>query len=351
MKCLLIVPNRYSIAGILKRGFEENAIETLIVDYDDFVFQPFNSFVKKTEALPNKLKRIWKGRYIKTINAGYLNLYNKLKPEIVFIYNNQFIEPEVLKYFSVKSKILFFLGDNPLYTPTSIYNLHILFFADYIICPNTFWIQQFENMGIKTAVFDCFATDHSKYFKYSPGREKMELFSSDLVYVGHAQKTNWGYKRFLFLNEFKDLNLKAFISGDGYQEKWKNIFPELEKRIITHNRYDSEFNNLVYNCSKICPVETVPSLFNGLHFRLFDSLGAGILPLCEYTKDLDIVFEGIEIPVIRSYGNAKETALYYINNDDERESMVSKMNNRVNMFYSADMVIKRALSVLFHHKL
>lgn len=346
MKCLLIVPHRYSIAGIIRKGLEDNAIEAHIVDYDDFVFKPFNSFVKRTEALPNKIKRIWKGKFIKIINEGYLNLYNRMKPDIVFIYNNQYIDPEVLEYFSEKSKVIFFLGDNPLYTPTSIYNLHILFSADYIICPDTFWIKQLETMGITNAVFDCFATDSSTYFKFNPTKEQRELFSSDLVYVGHAQKTNWGYKRFLFLNEFKDLNLKAFISGDGYQEKWKHIFPELENRIIPHNRYDSEFNNLVYNCSKVCPVETVPSLFNGLHFRLFDSLGAGTLPLCEYTKDLDIVFEGIEIPVIRSYGNAKETALYYINNDNERNSLVNKMNNRVNMIYSADKVIKRALSAL-----
>lgn len=184
MKCLLIVPNRYSIAGILKRGFEENAIETLIVDYDDFVFQPFNSFVKKTEALPNKLKRIWKGRYIKTINAGYLNLYNKLKPEIVFIYNNQFIEPEVLKYFSVKSKILFFLGDNPLYTPTSIYNLHILFFADYIICPNTFGYNSSKIWGLKLPYLIALQLTTPNILSIVPAEKRWNCF--------HLTWSTWG---------------------------------------------------------------------------------------------------------------------------------------------------------------
>lgn len=53
------------------------------------------------------------------------------------------------------------LGDNPLYTPTSIYNLHILFSADYVICPDSMWRDQLTQMGVKNAVFDCFGFNSS----------------------------------------------------------------------------------------------------------------------------------------------------------------------------------------------
>lgn len=347
MKCMFLSPSRYSVTSALNIGLKGNNLDVHLVDYEDFFNSYVNGLVISTESLPYRIKNIWKKSYLKKINAQYFDMYQRIQPELVVVYNNQSIDPSVLRQFKKYSKILFVLGDNPLYSPTNIYNIHILFLADYIICPDTFWRDQLRSMGIKNAEFDCFGIDTVNYFKYTPSEDQMKLYSSDLVYVGNAHKNNWGYKRFLFLNLFRNFNLKAFISGDGYLNRWQELFPDLESHIIPHGRYDHKFNNLVYNCSKIYPVETVPALFNGIHIRVFEALGAEILPICEYTSDLDIVFGDMGIPVIRSYHEAAEIADYYIRNEVMRLEMIRKMRERVHGNYSSKTVVGRALSALF----
>lgn len=66
----------------------------------------------------------------------------------------------------------------------------------------------------------------------------------------------------------------------------------------------------------------MPSLFRGIHVRVFDILGAGILPLCEYSADLERVFEGIELPVIRNYREAEEVAQFWLNDEKRRKSCI-----------------------------
>lgn len=327
-------------------GFRDNGISVNILDYEDFFGRFINYSVNKFEFLPNRIKDIWKVRYINTINKEYLRVYEEANPDIVFIYNNQNIHPEVLEKFSRKSKIVFFLGDNPLYTPTNIYNLQILFSADYIICPDTLWLDQLKKMGIKNIVFDCFGFNPEMYYPLNLTETEKRQYGSDLVYVGNAHKDNWGYKRFLFLNQFEKFNLKVFLSGSGYQKRWKSFFPELSKNIVQHNSYDQKFNNLVYNCSKIGPVELVPSLFNGVHVRVMDLLGAGIFPLCEYSSDLDRVFAGLDIPYIRHYDEASSLADYLLNNEEYRLSLIRQMRDRINSTYSPEKVISRMLASL-----
>ena len=130
-------------------------------------------------------------------------------------------------------------------------------------------------------------------------------------------------------------------------DRWVNFFPELKNKILAHDRFDSSFNNLVYNCSKIAPVEQVPSLFNGIHVRAIDTLGAGILPLCEYSPDLDKVFSGLDIPMIRDYEEGREMARYWLEHDQEREACVQGMRKRVQENYEPSMVIERMTDYVF----
>ena len=244
--------------------------------------------------------------------------------------------------FNKKARVAFMLGDNPLYTPTSIYNLHILFNAAYIISPDTLWAEQLIRMGIQNVHFDSFGFDSGTYSPMKVDEKDFEKLRSDFIYVGSASKTNWGYKRALFLDHFKNLDLKAYISGEG-MERWLNFFPGLTDKIIPHDRFDAAFNNLVYNCSKIAPVEQVPSLFNGIHVRVFDILGSGILPLCEYSPDLVEVFEGIEVPLIENFADIPEVATYWLENEAARKACIHSMRERVLERHAPKMVIQRML--------
>ncbi|MDV7401963.1 hypothetical protein RZS08_61650, partial [Arthrospira platensis SPKY1] len=112
------------------------------VDYQDLHSPRLNRIYNNYTSLPRKVRKYWEDPYIRKTNEGYLEIFRDFQPDLVFIYNNQLVAPGLLEQFKQKARIAFMLGDNPLYTPTSIYNLHILYQADYIISPDTMWRDQ-----------------------------------------------------------------------------------------------------------------------------------------------------------------------------------------------------------------
>jgi len=342
-KCLLILSGSYSIKNSAIKGFMLNNWSVKSVDYRSFANPLLNYLVKNFESLPNRLKKLWKTPYTTKINKEYLRIFKLENPDLVFIYNNQYLLPETLEIIRKESKIVFILGDHPLYTPTNPYNLHLLKYADYIICPDTFWLEQIKIVGINNVYFDFFSYDTESYYPFTPSQEQRKIYNTDLVYIGSAHKTAWGYKRFLFLNHFKMFDLKAYISGDGYANKWSKLFPELKDKIIKHDVVD----NIVYNCSKIAPIELVPSLFNGIHIRVLDVLGSGIFPLCEYSKDLETLFQGLDVPLIKHYSEAEGLTKVLLNDDKYRLMLIKQMRTRVEDTHNPKIVISRMLNKVF----
>lgn len=346
MKCLLLAPTRYPFIQSIVAGIKAAGIDLRTEDYQDFFSPRANSLFNNYTSLPKRLRNWWEEPYVRKANQRYLEIFREFQPDLVFVYNNQLLLPSTLEQFSKKSRIAFMLGDNPLYTPTSIYNLHILFQADYVISPDSMWRDQLSRLGVRNVVFECFGFNSELYHPMVIPGELMEKYRSDFIYVGSASKTNWGYKRALFLDLFKGFDFRAYISGDG-MDRWFEFFPEVKKKIIPHDRFDAGFNNLVYNCSKIAPVEQVPSLFNGIHVRVFDVLGAGILPLCEESADMERVFEGIDIPLIRDYREAPELAAWWLANEEKRKECVRLMRARAAEQYEPSKVVHRMIGKVF----
>ncbi len=346
MKCLLLAPLRYPFIGSITAGMEALGMEYKAVDHQDFFSARVNALYNGYTSLPRKVRSLWEQPYVDKTNREYLRIFEEYRPDLVLIYNDQLIQPDTLDAFKTKSKIAFFLGDNPLYTPTNIHNLSILYRSDHTIVPDSMWRSQLMRMGIDNVHFDCFGINEALYHPMEVSSEQRAEFGSDLAYVGSASKTNWGYKRAMFLHLFSDLDLKAYISGSG-MERWYPSFPGLAEKIHVHERFDVAFNNLLYNCSKIAPVEQVPSLFHGIHVRVFDALGAGILPLCEESADMERVFVGLDLPMIRDYREAAELAKHWIADDKARQDLVAAMRARANAEHAPVLVIQRMMEHLF----
>jgi hypothetical protein len=346
MKCLFLSARRYSVNASLVQGLEANGVETLTVDYEDFFSGGINGFIRKFEALPNRVKGVWKDPYINETNRRYMKIFDSFRPDMVLIYNNQNVQPWLLERFRKSSSIAFILGDHPLYTPTNIYGLRLLFYADYVISPDSFWTGQLAMMGVPNIVNDTFTSDTGTYFRIDPNPEDAERYGSEVAYIGTAHKNSWGYKRFLFLSQFRKFGLKAYMSGDGYSKRWKEYFPELSSSVIAHHSFDTGFNNKVYNYSKVCPVDLVPSLFNGVHVRTWDILGAGSFPLCEYSKDLEAVFSGLGVPLIRKFSEAPDITGYLLRNEQERAEMTAAMKVKAEELHSPEKVVARMLTRL-----
>ena len=94
-------------------------------------------------------------------------------------------------------------------------------------------------------------------------------------------------------------------------------------------------------------MEQVPSLFKGIHVRVFDILGAGILPLCEYSADLETLFSGIDLPLIKNYPEGVELARFWLEKDEKRTTLVQQMRARVLERYTPAHVIRRMTENLF----
>ncbi len=77
--------------------------------------------------------------------------------------------------------------------------------------------------------------------------------------------------------------------------------------------------NTIFNCCKIAPVDTYPGVITGIHPKIFDCIGAGILPIVEYRRDTVSLFSEAEIPIIENYNEMHKIFDYYLNNEDKKD--------------------------------
>ena len=130
-------------------------------------------------------------------------------------------------------------------------------------------------------------------------------------------------------------------------ERWFSYFPDLKDKVIFPNEYISfDVVNTILNCGKIYPIENNVGLINGIHLRVFEAIGSGILPLPEYQKDYNIVFNKVSLPSIPSYDKAAEIVSYFLNHDAERESLIKELKEFVDEYITPDIAVKKILSIL-----
>ena len=148
MKVLQLFPSIYSLAKTFSEGFQKLGYEVELFDYRD----KMNNWEQKINTqmfrLPFSFRKRWNKHHMEIINKIHKENFDKTSPELVIIYNNEMLLPETIKYFSKRSKVVFFLGDNPFYTPTNDYYLDLLFQANLIISPDSFWTEQLKLMGL-----------------------------------------------------------------------------------------------------------------------------------------------------------------------------------------------------------
>lgn len=354
MKTLLFVPKRYSLFDVFKDIFTSQGSEVYTVDYYQFVKKWETKLNAQIFRFPDKYRLKWESYYFERINAYYIEEYNKVKPDIVFVYNNEMILPETMHYFKKKSKVAFFLGDHPFYTPTSRYDLPLLFAADAIFSPDTFWISQLAKMGLKNLHFFNTGIPEDLYFEKELTQEELDQWKRDILYVGLNYTGSWGYKKARFMSHLTEFDLRIY--GNKHWKRWFPFFPALEKCFVERDGYiPVEQMNTMFNAAKIIPIDGNPGLQHGLHIRMFEALGAGALPLLEWQNDLTEIFgEGADLPAAKSYDEIKEIAAYYLNNEAARREKVRWMKqivlerfsivNNANLIFEA-LGLKQGVSV------
>lgn len=346
MKVLLFMPKSYSLAEMLFNGFSENGWDVKIIDYKELLSKWRNRLYERTSGLPNRITKYWKPEYYKEINRQYVALVKAEKPDLVFIYNNQFVFPETLEKISKESKIAFFLGDNPLYSNTFDFNLSILKYSDYTISPDSHWTQELIAIGMPN-IFTEQIGYSSKIFYKTDGipNDLKEKYASDLLFIGSNYGSSAGYKRTMFYDSVRDYGLKIF--GTNEWLKWLSYFPDLENCFtLLKSRVSNEELNYAINCTKIYPIDQNPWLINGIHVRVFETIGANALPIVEWRPDLDTFFNG-HIPSVQKYSDLAKTVEYYLDHEKERVELVSFLRDYVSQKYTPTILVKKMLSWIY----
>jgi spore maturation protein CgeB len=345
MKVLILSPSSYTLDKTFRAGLESLNHEVYHFDYQSSVKNWKNNFNTQVYRISFRFRDKWEQHFMKEINRNHIRHFEEIKPDLVFIYNNEMLLPQTVEYFRKSSKVVFFLGDNPYYTPTNNYYLRLLESADLIISPDSFWIEQLELIGVKNLIFEVFGFNEEINYIVKPTEEQLCSYGSDVLFLGAGYANSWGYKRAKFLNCFTEFKLSVY--GDRHWLRWIEYFPELRSSFkLLKERISFEEMNLYCNCSKVYPVDANPGVLNGLHVRIFDCLGSGILPLVEYRKDIFKVFRDVEVPVIRNYNDAADLARKYINNTSLREKTLNDLRTFAVEKYKPVSVFSRILNSL-----
>jgi hypothetical protein len=350
-KALLLCPPKYS----LKNVFED----ILRLMSDELVFVNVMEYVQKFEIsintqifrLPDSVRSKWINYYQRKINTRFLQEFRREDPDLVFVYNNEMLLPSTIQKMKQTATVIFFLADTPFFTPTNNYFLTILTMGDLVLVPDSFWEQQMRTVGIRNSFYFIPGIDDSSYNNH-PSQELMQKVQErDVLYCGLSYVNSWGFKKALFMSKFTQFDL--VIYGDKHWKKWFHFFPDLKDVFHESGFIPTDLLNAMFNKTKLMPVDGNPAILNGFHIRMFEALGAGVLPLIEYRKDIEErVFNGLDvkIPIIRTYDEGATVAEHYLNNESLRLSTVSAMKDHVLSHYNAEKNAERILELLIRVK-
>lgn len=336
MKVLLLFPPKYGFLEGIKLALSYKSTECCCLDYSTSLSSMEKQINTQMFRFPYKVRQRWEQYFFIKINNWYIHQFERMKPDLVFVYNNQMLLSETLIWLRKrKVKIAFFLGDNPLYTHTSPYNLAILEHADSIFVPDSFWLIQLKKTGLQNVEFLLPPMPVNLYHPFeSLDQTESKQMETEVLYVGMNYNNSWGYKKSKFLSYFTSHDLKIY--GNRAWKRWFVFFPELESHFIEKSGFIPMVQlNKMYNCTKIVPVDGNPGIMNGIHARIIESLAAGTMPLMEWNADINEIFRGItDLPAVQDYREIPERLSYYLNDEDNRQKLVQKMRSIYNEKYN-----------------
>lgn len=238
--------------------------------------------------------------------------------------------------------VIIFLGDDANYLfPAKKTFLLTVINADYVILPDTGWIDGLRMLGVNKIIYSPIGTDTEVFFKTVPDNAHRGKFECDLLFIGTGYYLNaWGIRRAAILNELSGMNFKIF--GDKYWKELFPFFPELKKHFTLQTLYAGEVN-IACNCSKIYPVVVNSGVINGVSTRVFDCIASEIFILAEYRKDIDTLFPGGEVECFKSKKELKDKANYFLKNENERKERVKVLKKIVTEKYTIDISVKNIL--------
>ena len=347
LKVLIFSGKGSSVTCVFQAGFERNGHEVRVIDYTERISKQFIYLDNRGNYFPYKYRHYLRRALLRKIQKIYVQEATTYLPDLILVYNDQMLCGETVTKIkgTVKTKIVVYLADSPLYLNRREHLLPLLKQVDHVFAPDSYWIVQLKMLGIRNLHFIIPGFNPS-FFKKPVGKEEYDKFKADLMYTGSPYNDIWGRKRAMFLNCFSRMDIKIY--GPKGWVRWLNDFPDLKERFIFPSaRINDETLNTMLNCCRIYPVDANPGIINGVHIRVFDCIAAGILPIVEYRKDLHDVFDKDLIPTIYNYNEAEEMATYFLAHPEECGERIKKLSALIYTEYSPEIANSRIVNTIF----
>lgn len=344
MHVLILCSKTHALDRQMSSGFKQLGYKTTVVDPVDFVPKNFYKIQSQIYRLTRGIKLRWREYYYNKINANFFNFFNQEKPDIVLIYNHAWLIPETLKYIRTKSQVIHYLVDSPFMPHQDMSYLLSLFESDFVYVMDSKWIEQLRLLGLENIELLFVGTDTNLFKKLQNiSIQDRDKYNSEIVFFGNAPTTVSGFKRSRFLNEFAAFDLKIY--GNYAWEKWFDEFPNLKNcHVNTGGGLTFEELNIAYNCCKIAPVDTNTGITNGIHPKIFDIIGAEILPVAEYKTDLYQVFFETGMPIVESHNQIMDITREFLENEQKRLQTVKSIKDLILEKYTSLHFAKKILS-------
>lgn len=335
-RALLLCSNRNSLFTSLGEILNELSLEVRGYDINGEINAIGNFIQAQSLRLPYSLRQRWEKAFQGKLNQDLLLYIRKYNPDLVLVYNSEFLLPETCYLIKKKAKLVFYLADSPFYTPQNNFYLTVLSLADLILSPDTFWSKQLNTVGLSRTLYYVPGPDQINFNRLTNESDFREVTETEVLYVGSSYFNSWGYKKALLMSKFVDLDFQ--LHGNKMWKRWFGYFPELKSKYTESGYIPADKLNKMFNKAKVIPVDGNPGILNGFHLRVFEALSTGALPLIEEREDVEqSLFQGCaaEIPLIRNYNTAAEVARYFLNNEQKREETVNTLMTFVLGKYNA----------------
>jgi hypothetical protein len=296
---------------------------------------------------PAKIRNVWEKKLLKEVNDKLLSSFFSYKPDLVFVYNSEYLLPETCGKIKKSARLVFFMGDSPFFTPINPYYLACLPYADLILSPDSFWLFQLNTLGIQKTSFFIPGLDVSSYHTIDDKYSLESVECRDVLYTGASYVNSWGYKKALLMSKFTRFDFRIY--GNSSWQRWFRFFPDLETHYTQTGYIPTDQLNKMFNKTKLMPVDGNPAILNGFHLRLFEALGAGVLPLTEYRKDVEeLLFKDsrLMVPLIKDYTQAGTLAEYYLKNENERKGLAASLKEYILLQYNSVRNSERIIELL-----
>jgi hypothetical protein len=346
-RALLLSPAQYSLSRSLHDILAVIAGEVKIMDIRDSISSRDRRLNSQIFRFPHAVRKHWESHFLSKVNRVVLEMIEGYSPDLVMIYNSEYLVPETCSAIRQKARLVFFMGDSPFYTPQNNYYLSCLQHADLVLSPDTLWEEQLNTMGLNRTLWFIPGVDEKSYFKIRQPEMLQDEKETGVLYVGSCYLNSWGYKKALLMNSFTGFRFSLY--GNSAWRRWFPFFPALEEHFTEGGFIPQERLNRMYNRTRIIPVDGNPGIINGVHLRMFEALAAGALPLIEHRKDVDSrLFRGFtgELPVIRDYSHAADTASAYLADEPGRQQLAEAMHGFLIREYSSALNAERLAEAL-----